>query len=206
LIELWTLKIELGGGRPFSAARDFYKVILDVFMSVTFDRQSPSTLIKTQTAHLQQHFDREKFRGEPGNPEEPFPFDELPLPPDLEAIVYLVESINVGFQSPVPRLAHWLYLQKPYSRCQTRLRRGLIEQKISESVARLEETKGHEPALLAGLDALLLREKAFAERVGIPSDPYGEVIQDEVSGVWSYLIQCMLMGPQAIHVHCRRPR
>ncbi|KAK0622783.1 cytochrome P450 monooxygenase [Immersiella caudata] len=180
LIELWTLKMELGGGRPFGAARDFYKVILDVFMSVTFDRESPNTLIKTQTAHLRRDFDPEEYRVDAENPEEPFPFDDLPLPPDLEAIVYLVESINIGFQSPVPRLAHWLYLQKPYSRRQTRLRRGLIEQKISESVARLKATKGQEPALLAGLDALLIREKTLAERVGAPSNPYSEVVQDEL--------------------------
>jgi hypothetical protein len=150
-------------------------------MTVTFDRQSPDTLIRAQIAHLQRRPGNDQYQNSPPGPEDPFLFDDLPLPPRLEAIVYLVESINVGFQSPVPRVSHWLYLQKPYSRRQTSLRRNLIEQKIGESVARLEATKWQEPALLAGLDALLLRERAFAERIGVPPDPFAEIIQDEVS-------------------------
>ena len=206
LVELWTLKTELGGGRPFSAAGDFYKVILDVFMTVTFDRQSPDTLIRSEIAHLRQRLDLESHQVSPSlSPEDPFPFNELPLPAGLEAIVYLVESINVGFQSSVPRLAHWLYLQKPYSRRQTRLRRNLIEQKIRESVSRLKEANGREPALLAGVDALLLRERAFAERTGIPPDPFGEVIQDEVGGVAPCSETSVADAIQAVYIYRRRP-
>ncbi|KAK4445436.1 hypothetical protein QBC34DRAFT_472322 [Podospora aff. communis PSN243] len=101
LIELWTLKMELGGGRPFGAARYFYKVILDVFISVSSDRESPNALIKTETAHLRRSSDPGEYRVDPENPEIPFTFDPLPLPADLEAIVYLVESINPS-ASPQP--------------------------------------------------------------------------------------------------------
>lgn len=179
LIELWQLKLQFGGQRPFGAARDFYKVILDVFMAVTFDRLSTDTLIARQISQLKQYF-RHSNASSPKDQQELVTFEDLPLPPDLEAVVFLVESINVGFQSPAPRIAHWLYLHKPHSLKMTRLKRALICKKVQEGVARMERLGGKEPILLSGIDAILLREKAFAEKTGVVPDFYGGVIHDEV--------------------------
>ncbi|KAK4201188.1 cytochrome P450 [Triangularia verruculosa] len=179
LVELWEVKLQLGGDRAFGAARDFYKAILDVFMGVTFDRLSTDTLITRQIENLRHQLGRGGFPSST-NQQEPVMFEDLPLPSDLEAVVYLVESINVGFQSPVPRISHWLYLHKPHSLQMTRLKRALIRKKVQEGIARLGRVGEKEPTLISALDAMLLREKASAEKVGIEPDFYGEAIHDEL--------------------------
>jgi len=103
------------------------------------------------------------------------------MPADVEACVYLTESINVGFQSPLPRIAHWLYLQTPTSRRHTRLKRGLIRRKVEEAVARLGSRQDEDRQLIAGVDNILLREKDLAEKRGSTPDFYSEAIHDEVS-------------------------
>lgn len=197
LLDLWTLKLEQGSGRPFRADQDMYMVALDIIMAVTFDHRSSDTMVMRQMRHLKNWY-RQAARLHNNNNHddaeragEPFPFPSIPLTPDLAALVYLTESLNVAFQSPVPRLAHWLYLQKPASRQALRRKQELIRRNIDASVARLQCQQQHDSEdahrnknrprkPLCALDEILLREQALASKRGMPPNFHRFAVYDEV--------------------------
>ncbi|KAK4096396.1 cytochrome P450 monooxygenase [Parathielavia hyrcaniae] len=198
LLELWDLKLEQGKGKPFQADRDMYMVALDIIMAVTFDHRSSNTMIMRQTQHLKHWYNhahaREDASGNKDNytnddPDEPFSFPTIPLTEDLAALMYITESLNVAFQSPFPRLAHWLYLQKPVSRRALQRKRDLIHRNIDASLARLEAHQHdarqdnaaatREP--LCALDEIILRGKDLASQRQPQFDPrHDPALEDEV--------------------------
>ena len=109
VLEFWGLKAERAGGRPFQADVDIHVAALDIIMAVAFDFSLQDTTILRHVNELkkdvQRHLESEKSQ------DEPVEFFQVRSSPELEACTYLTHSIGVGFQSPVPRLAHWWYLQ-----------------------------------------------------------------------------------------------
>jgi cytochrome P450 len=181
LLELWELKIQRGNGRPFKADLDMYHLALDIVVSAAFDfPRSKSTIVK-QTAHLKA-LPQERVTSAK-HPSTSISFEVLPLEPELQACVYLTESIGVSFQSVFPRFAHWLYLRKPQSRKATRLKEHFIERNINQAIERLgnkEENTAHK--MRCAVDQLLLREKSLAEKERRKPDFHKRAIYDELFG------------------------
>jgi hypothetical protein len=181
LLNLWNLKTQMGNGRPFEAERDIYNVALDIIVSAAFDFPLSRCTIPKQIEHLRSTSgsDGHDFK----DPMEAFPFEVVSLDPELQACVYLTESIGVSFQSVFPRLAHWLYLQKSASKEAAKLKDRLIGGNIDRAIKRLEDqdvtSKGN---LTCAVDSLLLREKNTAEKRGVKPDFHQRAIYDELFG------------------------
>jgi hypothetical protein len=152
---------------------------LDIIMSVTFDFPQSKTTLVRQIANLKNS--GQSDGEEPQDDMEPFPFQSVALVPELEACVYLTQSIGVAFQSHFPRLAHWLYLQKQESRRTLRLRKQLISENIEKGIKRLEKHEGNTKATMkCAVDQILLRERMAAEKNGVRPDFHKPAIYDEV--------------------------
>lgn len=174
LLDLWTLKTQYANGRPFKVDWDIHMAALDIIMTVAFDYAQSDTMIVKQIQSLQNH--------PPSNDDskdEPFPFQDVPLGPELHALVFLTESIGVAFQSTIPRLAHWLYLQKSEAQKAFRTRKQFIKGNIEQSIKRLEDRERNR-RLRCAVDQMLLREKASAEKSGVQPDFHKPAIYDEV--------------------------
>ena len=104
---------------------------LGLTMAVAFRFSEADTMMNKQIQSLQRT---------PISPQssEPVEFHMVPLSPELNACIYLANSVGVAFRSPVPRLAHWLYWSTPHSREQLRIKRELIRCNIDQSLERLE--------------------------------------------------------------------
>lgn len=181
LLELWDVKTQKGNGRPFQADRDIYNLALDIIVSAAFDFPLSRCTIVKQIAHLKTSPEVKSTHSQDAM--EPFPFEAVSLDPELQACIYLTESIGVSFQSVFPRLAHWLYLKKPRSKRAMRLKEQLIATNIEKAIKRLEEQgEGRETNLRCAVDQLLLREKTIAEKQGLQPNFHKRAIYDELFG------------------------
>jgi hypothetical protein len=175
LLDLWTVKARASSGRPFQADQDIYMWALDLTMAVAFGFPKKDTMMVKQIIHLENH-----SQANSETPMDvPFEFSNVPLDPELNACIYLANSVGVAFQSPVPRLAHYLYLRKSYSREQTAIKQEFIRQNIEKSLKRLE-MRGPEKKLTCAVDQILLREKERSEKCGIQPNFFKPAIYDEV--------------------------
>ena len=179
LLDLWEIKTRVANGRPFRADLDIYNWALDITMAVAFNFPRESTMVTKTISHINSQTQDGKDK-DTRSQAEPFEFSPAPLDPELEACLYLANSVGVAFRSPVPRLAHWIYLQKPYSKKQTRIKQELIRRNINESLQRLERS-GPEPKLACAVDHVLLRERDRAAKLGVAPEFHKPAIYDEVS-------------------------
>jgi len=175
LLDLWTIKANKAGGRPFPANQDLHVTALDIIMAATFDFPQSDTSLSKQIAHIEMH-----QRADSSVTPEPFQFSRVELEPELEAWVYLTQSFDVPFKSRFPYLSHWLYLQRPRSRKALQLRQIVTERNIEQSIKRLEK-QGNEKKLRCAVDKILLREQAHAKKHGLQPSFYKPAIYDEVS-------------------------
>ncbi len=181
LLDLWTIKIRQGNGRPFEASSDMYLVALDIILTAALNFPQNETMILKQIAKVES-CDQPDSR--PGLEDEPFSFPTAPLDPELKSFVYLTESLGVAFRSPLPRLSHWWYLQKAESKRAVQLNNRIIRRKINESIVRLEKGSVDDEAksqLKCAVDQILWRERAAAEKRGVRPDFHRKAVYHEVS-------------------------
>ena len=181
LLELWDIKATKANGGMFEAERDMYNLALDIIVSAAFDFPTSRCTIARQV---------ERFKSAAGptvtvsnQATDPVSFENIPLDPELQACVYLTESIGVSFQSIFPRLAHWLYLQKAASKKAIRLKDHLIRSSIDRGIARVKE--GGSPSksdTRCAVDMLLSRERTIAISNNTIPNPHSRAIYDELFG------------------------
>ena len=82
----WTIKTWDGNGRPSKAD-------LGIYTAVAFDFPQSDTTIVKQIAHLKSHSQADST----GSQDESFLFSGVPLGPELQALVYLTQSMGVAF-------------------------------------------------------------------------------------------------------------
>jgi hypothetical protein len=179
---VWTAKTQVEGSQPFQAKTDIHLASLDIIMAVAFDFPEAETSLAKQLAFLKsrQQQDPQVHAEERSLAAETF------LSPELHACVYLTQSIGVAFQSAFPRLAHWLYLQKPESRRAIQKKNHFIHQNIKKSIERLKGTEQGQTKQRCAVDQVLLREMASATKLGHLPNYYRKEICDEVSPVSRY--------------------
>ena len=181
LLDLWKIKTDLGNGRPFKAHLDIHSATLDIMMAVTFDYPQSDTMVGRHIAHLKTQSEADSNVSQ----NKPVSFSEAPLSPELDALVYLTESIGVGFQSILPRIANWVYLQRFRSKKALRVKKELIRRNIENSLKRLtQDGTDHEPKkkkLRCAVDQILLREIEGARKNGVRPNFHKSAIYDEAS-------------------------
>jgi len=182
VLDLWSLKTNLGKGHPFRADQDIYKLTLDFTIAVLLDFPSHETMLVKQIAHLKSLKQTQNDEALELKADEPATFEDLPLEPELEACVYFSESIGLSFESAFPRLANWMYLRKKESRRRLALKNGLISRNINAARQRIESQDTSHPfeQKRRGVDQILLREKEAAVKEDRKPDFHKKVIYDEV--------------------------
>jgi hypothetical protein len=154
LLDYWTVVSKKENGDPFEADWDIHMASLDIIMAIAFDFPQSKTTVSRQMRNTRVR-----------------PHEEL------QACIYLTQSIGVPFQSFVPRIAHWLFLQRPESRKAIRSKNQLIRRNINKAVSRLQSNE--KP--ICAVDHLISREIENAAKLGVPTNFHRSEIYDEVS-------------------------
>lgn len=182
LLELWDIKAQKAEGRMFEAERDLYNLALDIIVSAAFDFPTSRCTIARQVANLKSN-PAAAIQTTPDESARLVSFENFPLDPELQACVYLTESIGVSFQSVFPKLAHWLYLQKIDSKKASKLKNNLIGSNIDKAVERLgDEDASRESNMKCAVDMLVSREQTMAANNGTKPNFHRQAIYDELFG------------------------
>lgn len=185
-MQLWTLKARLAKGRPFEAQFDIYLMAMDVILAAAFALDESRSVVRMQLEHLEAHQSSVPDVGDDKDAAVVLP--QRAVPDEMDALTRLTESLSIPMRSPLPRLAHWLWRQRPSSRRSFALKEQLIETEIAASLQRLFGNGGHgeAPSLEKGgkrcaMDDMLMRERSLAAKQGRKPDYYSQTIKDEVS-------------------------
>ncbi|KAK7432279.1 hypothetical protein QQZ08_001224 [Neonectria magnoliae] len=175
LIELWSLKVDKGYGRPFNASHDLYLATLDIICSVAFGLDDDKGTLQREITHVQS-----LPSSGPSNENDPVHFTHGPTHPKTAALFDLADMISVAQSSPFPAWSQALAMLKPKHAKAWWHRRRLIQRQTTKSVKKL--TEGSLSARECALDQLLWREMNAAKKADRKPDYYSPVIRDELIG------------------------
>ncbi|KAM5345899.1 hypothetical protein ACJ41O_011760 [Fusarium nematophilum] len=175
LVDLWSLKLEKGGGRPFVADRDFSLATVDIICSVAFGLDEDKATLRREFSHIQS-LDLAPLP----TVDEPVSFPQAPADPEIDALFDIREMIAIATSSPFPAWGQRLAMLIPRHARAWWYRRGLIRRQTRNSVKKLQD--GGEGRRESALDQLLWREMNAAKKADREPDFYSPVIRDELLG------------------------
>ncbi|TGJ83827.1 hypothetical protein E0Z10_g4971 [Xylaria hypoxylon] len=176
LVDLWSLKAELGEGRPFNARRDIFDAAIDIINAAAFGLDDDQSTVKNQLDHL---LSKPELRPTP-NADGSVMFPELPTLPTIVAIEEIGNHLGEQFKSPFPRLSHRFQMWKSPTLAKSVARKDeFLRDEINKAVVRLR--KG-ESGTRSAMDHILQREMNAAEKAGREPVFHSHRIHDELFG------------------------
>ncbi|KAI1757712.1 cytochrome P450 [Xylaria castorea] len=174
LVDLWTLKSELGEGQPFNARRDIFDAAIDIINAVAFGLEDDQSTVKNQ-----MHFLSSKPGYRPAiNADGTVAFPELPTLPNIAAIEAMGLHLGEQFKTPFPKTMHRIQmLTSPTLAKDFAKKDKFIYDEIDKAVVRLH--KG-ESGTRSAMDHILQREMNAAEKAGREPVFHSPQIHDEV--------------------------
>ncbi|KAK6853116.1 cytochrome P450 [Apiospora arundinis] len=159
-IQLWKLKAQLAGGRPFKAEDDLHTMTFDIIKVVALgegDNQSMTALyldlVRSTAANAQSAS---------AGQDEPFVFPENMPNLDLRAHGTQQEAVGAAATQPFPGLFHKFNNRKPHMKEAFAAKFSMLDRQVSLGVKRMEA--GAE--VKSALDYMMQRELASAKKAG----------------------------------------
>lgn len=173
LIKLYEIKMKLAKGRPFSVRKDLEFLSLDVMLEFAFGKNWVHTALGQQLdsmTHSDVRFDDD------GNPDKPVTFPLSPIADFLKSVYEAPEIVEKTINALMPKLQTWWWSKQSwYKKIFDDKERAMKEQ----VAIGLENFKaGH---VQTGVEHMLMREAARAEKEGREPDFDSQVFRDEVS-------------------------
>ncbi|GAW17744.1 hypothetical protein ANO14919_072100 [Xylariales sp. No.14919] len=176
LVDLWSLKSELGGSQPFNARRDIFDAAIDIINAVAFGLEDDQSTVKNQINSL---LSKPGFRPTP-NADGSVTFPELPTLPNIAAIEEIGLHLGEQFKAPFPKTAHrWQMWTSPTLAKSYARKDQFLYDEIDKAVIRLR--KG-ESGTRSAMDHILQREMNAAEKAGREPVFHSPRIHDELFG------------------------
>ena len=160
LIDLWTEKVRLADGHPFSAKEDVYNFGLDAIWAATFPFETKNSYISAQLPLLRAV----KYLNQIDTlqQDEALDFPETEKPPSFEAVLELSDSLQVAASSVFPVLAHWLYRQTPRMRRAIKMKDDYIENELAKAEQRFSNSETAK--VNCAMDHIVKRERLAAKK------------------------------------------
>tara|TARA_R110002003_G_scaffold121_24_gene10868 strand:- start:443 stop:1597 length:1155 start_codon:yes stop_codon:yes gene_type:complete len=175
LMKLWSEKMRLSKGHPFSVKTDIYETALDAIWAAFFGIEG-ATVTRNQIDHLSP----QKSVSLPPTTDEAVEFKHVEGPPAFEAILRLTDSIEHCAKSPFPRLTGFALRYFPSMRRHAKAKDQAIAEQISKAEARIKQEKGDSGKVTNALDLMLRREKMIAQKQGRAPNYYSKAMRAEV--------------------------
>lgn len=179
LINLWTEKERLSGGRPFSAEKDIFYASLDAVLEFSFGASFPHRAIPPQRDCMEKI----TFTDLGVTVDGAVKFPDQPLHDTIKATLRASEVVGELVEAPFPRLSWWLKSWMPSEAKNVRIRHQYVKQQILRAVDRLEsEKKGTDDAWVkSAVDLMMKREQDIAKKEGRAPIYFSPVMRDEAS-------------------------
>ncbi|KAI0397979.1 cytochrome P450 [Xylariaceae sp. FL0594] len=207
LVELWTVKARLGGGRPFDAHKDLVDASIDIINAAAFGLGDEQSTVKHQLDHLlslSSSSSSFKINEKDGS----ITFPQLPQLPAIAAIEAVGKYLGEQFKAPFAVLAHRVnMLRDARLRRNFRLKDEFLRNEIDKAVERLRRG---ESGLRSAMDFVLQREMNQAEKMGrtpvfhsprIHDELFGYIVagHDTTSTALMWMVKTLADHPEAQH-------
>ncbi|OWP04689.1 hypothetical protein B2J93_5708 [Marssonina coronariae] len=178
MLQLWERKSEIAKEHPFNAPGDIYRAALDAVWFMVFGanlsnsttKASLRNLLSAKTIELPSDIDAEA------------PIIDAPLPPCMQSVITLSESLETSLKSPLPVLAHWFLRQTPAMRKAIAVKDKFIKEEIDKTIARFAGKQEKDMDVRCAMDDILRRETLLADKDGREPMFHSRSMYDEIFG------------------------
>lgn len=177
LVKMWSEKMRLSGGRPFSAKNDIYEVALEAIWAAVFGNNGGATPTRNQINELSRLKSLEMPSWTDGAAE----FPDASVPPVLDAVLKITDSLEHVGKSPIPRTLGFAMRYLPSMRRHAKAKDLAVAEEIAKAEKRMVENKGDTKRMTNAVDHMLHREHVAAKKQNRAPNYQGKVMAAEVS-------------------------
>lgn len=172
LITLLELRTNLARGRPFSVIKDFEYTSLDVMLDFAFGSNWKHSALGPQI-NLVSNLVIDNVK--PDNVDEPVSFPSAPLAKFLNSVDEAPKIVEKTINSLMPNLQTWWWSKQSWYRDVFDEKERAMKQQFAIGIENYRS--GH---VETGIEHMLMREEARAEKEGRPADLESKILRDEV--------------------------
>lgn len=172
LLRLWDMKICLAKGRPFSAKKDFEYASLDVMLEFAFGKNWVKTALGQQVSVVSKLSSADT---KVGALDQPVYFPSGPIADFLESVYQAPEIVEKTINALIPKWQTWWWSKQSWYRRIFDRKEQAMKEQVATAVQRI-----HAGRVETGLEHMLMREAAQAEKEGREPDFDSQVMRDEV--------------------------
>jgi hypothetical protein len=177
LVNLWSEKMRLGEGRPFTVRHDIYDTSLEAIWAALFGIEGIDTVTRNNIDLLSP----KTSLALPSSTEKEVEFPRAPAPPAFQAIFDLTDSIEAVLKSPLPRLTGFVQRYLPAGWKSLNLKTKFVTEEVAKAEARIKANQGKETKITNAMDHILRRENIAAEKLDRAPIYYSKTLVSEVS-------------------------
>ncbi|KAI8312741.1 Cytochrome P450 monooxygenase TRI13 [Colletotrichum sp. SAR11_240] len=174
LVELWRLRAKLARGRPFSVRKDLEYTSLDVMIHFAFGSNWKHTALGPQVELLGglalEDVDIKTA-------DEPVGFSTVPLADFLNSVYEAPEVVEKTINALMPKLQSWWWSKQSWYRHIFDEKERVMKEQVAIGVDHYRSGR-----VETGIEHMLVREAARAEKEGRPADFESKVLRDEMFG------------------------
>ena len=177
-MELFEMKMNLANGRPFSVKKDFEYASLDVMLEFAFGRNWTHTATGPQVELLSKMSVSELKAGALDQPVE---FPIVPVVDFLDSVYQTPEIVEKTINGIMPKLQLWWWSKQSWYKKIFAEKERIMKEQVAIGVANYRA--GH---VETGIEHMLMREGARAEKQGREPDFERADFRDEVSSYFTW--------------------
>ena len=179
LLELWRQRIRLAPGRPFRADQDIIRSVVDLILLATFGMQTGLSRSQHDLLAGVDTIDA------PADADVPAAFPEAGESVAYTAIRTLVDSIQIGMNSPIPKL-HMQFALRFYPALSAARKHtdNLMTAILQAAWQKVATSDGGDPQFASAVDLLVQREAQTAAKQNRDVRYDTRVIRDELFGFY----------------------
>ncbi|XXG99913.1 hypothetical protein Hte_006254 [Hypoxylon texense] len=174
LMRLWEMKMSLAPGRPFSAKQDFEYASLDVMLEFAFGKNWVQTALGQQVDVISKLGASDV---QLGAPDQPVSFPSGPIADFLHSVYEAPEIVERTINALMPRWQTWWWSKQSWYRKVFNDKERAMKEGVATGLKNFGA--GH---VETGIEHMLMREAARAEKEGRKPDFDNRVFRDEMFG------------------------
>lgn len=181
VMKLLEMKMNLAKGRPFSVKKDFEYASLDVMLYFAFGKNWQYTATGPQVERLSK---MKPYEVTPGTLDKPVEYPLVPIVEFLESVYAAPEIVEKTINAIMPKVQTWWWSKQSWYKKIFEEKERVMKEQVAISIENYRA--GH---IETGLERMLMREEARANKLGTEPNFESAVFRDEVS--FNFIRMCI---------------
>ena len=197
VMKLFEMKMDLANGRPFSIKKDFEHASLDIMLEFAFGKNWALTATGPQIELISKLSTSDVTSN---SLDQPVDFPMVPIVDFLKSVHEAPEIVEKAINAIMPKLQTWWWSNQSWYKKVFDEKERIMKSQVA--IALQNYRSGH---VKTGIEHMLMREGARAEKEGRKPIFESEVFRDEVRTIDERCMQYILTTSIDVRRHRRRP-